>query len=51
MKESSWVLAWELPSVCATVSYKEIWASPKIKVLPSGTLAQMLELENFLTPS
>ena len=23
----SWVLAWELPSTCATMCYKEVWVS------------------------
>jgi len=30
----------------STLYYKEIWLSPKIRVLPSGTLCQTLDLEN-----
>ena len=30
---------------------KEIWVSSKISVLPSGTLSQTLDLENFATAS
>jgi len=40
-------LPWRLPSTCPTLCYKEIWVSPKIRVLPSGTLSQTLDLENF----
>ena len=31
--------------------YNEIWVSPKIKVLPSGTLYRTSDLENFGAPS
>ena len=31
--------------------YKEIWVTPKIRVLPSGTLSHTLDLENFATAS
>jgi len=34
-----------------TVSFKEIWLPPKLRVLSSGTLSQTLDLENFATPS
>ena len=34
-----------------TLCYKEIWVSPKIRVRPSGTLSQTLDLENFATAS
>jgi len=45
LNESGWFLAQELsyPTVC----YKEIQVSSKIRVLPSGTLLQTLDLENF----
>ena len=31
--------------------YKEIWVSPKIRVLPSRTLSQIPDVENFATAS
>jgi len=34
-----------------TLCYKEIWVSPKIRALPSGTLSQTPNLENFATAS
>ena len=34
-----------------TLSFKEIWLPPKLRVLSSGTLSQTLDLENFATPS
>ena len=43
------VLAWELPSICHTLCCKEIQVRSKISVLPSGTLLQTLDLENFAT--
>ena len=41
------VLARRLPSICPTLCYKEIWVSPKIRVLPSGTLSQNTGLRKF----
>ena len=49
LDESSWVF-W-LPSTYPTLSYKEIWLSPKIRVLSSGTLFQTPEWENFARAS
>ena len=40
-----------LPSTYPTLCSKEIWLSPKIRVLPSGTLSQTPDLENFATAS
>ena len=37
LHESSWFLAWRLPSAYPTLSCKETWVSPKIRVLPAGT--------------
>ena len=45
--ESSWILAWELPSTYDTLCYKIIRLCTKIRVLPSGTLLQTLDLKNF----
>jgi len=47
MNESSWFLALELPSTRPTLCSKKIRVSPKIRVLPSGTLSQTPDLENF----
>jgi len=33
----------------STLCYKEIWVSPKIMILPSGTLSQTPDFENFAT--
>jgi len=44
-------LAWRLPSTCPTLCCMEIRVSPKIKILPSGTLSETLGLENFATAS
>jgi len=41
----------ELPSTYHTLCYEEIWVSPKIRVLLSGTLFQTPDLENFATAS
>jgi len=41
----------ELPSTYHTLCYEEIWVSPKIRVLLSGTLFQTPDLENFATSS
>jgi len=40
LDESSCVLAWRIPSTCPTPCCKEIRLSPKIRVLPPGTLSQ-----------
>ena len=46
VNEWSWFLAWELPtSTYLTLCYKEIRVSSKIRVLPSGTLLQTLDLK------
>jgi len=37
------------PSTYATLCFKEIKVPPKIRVLPSGTLSQTLDFENFAT--
>jgi len=47
MNESSWFWALELPSTRPTLCSKKIRVSPKIRVLPSGTLSQTPDLENF----
>jgi len=47
MNELSWFLAWELSSTYPTLFFKEIWVPPKIRVLPSGALSQILDLDNF----
>jgi len=31
------------------LQHKEIWVSPKVKILLSGTLSQTLDIENFAT--
>jgi len=49
--ESREYLARRLPSTYSTLRYKEIWVSPKIRVLPSVTLSQTPDLENFATAS
>ena len=36
-------------STYPTPCYKKIWADPKIRLLPSGTLFQTPDLENFAT--
>ena len=51
LDKSSWFLARRLPSTIPTLCYKEIGVSPKIKVLPSGTLSQTPDVENFATAS
>ena len=47
LDESSWFLEWRPPSAYPTLSYKELWVSPKTKVLPSETLSQTPDLEDF----
>jgi len=49
--ESIWYLARRLTSTFPALCYQEIWLSPKIRILPFGTLAQTRELENFATAS
>ena len=49
LNESRWFWARELPSTRPTHCYKEIQVIPKMRVLPSGTLFQTLDLENFAT--
>ena len=39
LDESRWFLAWMLPSTYSTLCYQEIWVSPKVGILPSGTLS------------
>ena len=41
------VLLWLGTQRLPSTYYKEIWMSPKMKVLPSGTLSHTLDLENF----
>ena len=43
------VLAWRLPSTYPSQYFKEICVSPKMKVLPAGTLSQTQDLEK-ITP-
>jgi len=47
LNKPSWFLACELPSTHVTLCYKEIRVSPKIRILPSGTLSLTPDLENF----
>jgi len=35
LNESSWFLAWELPSICPTLYCTNIRVPPKIRILPS----------------
>jgi len=51
LDESSWFLAWRLPSTYPTLRFKEIRVSLEIRLLPSETLPQTLDLENFATAS
>jgi len=50
--ESSWFLAWVLPSTYLTLSYKEIWYLQKLGQAPTSlwdfvTLSQTPDLEQF----
>jgi len=45
LNESSWFLARELHPTYPKLCYEEIWVPPKIRVLPSGTLPQTLDLQ------
>ena len=47
----SWFLARRLPSTCPTLCFKEIWITPKIRILPFGTLSQTVDLQNFAMAS
>jgi len=48
--ETTWFLAWRLPFIYPALCYEEMWVSPKIKVLPSGTCnSQTPDLENQST--
>jgi len=49
LNESSWIFGRRLFSTCPTLCYNEIQISTKIRVLPSGTLSQTPDLENFAT--
>jgi len=40
-----------LPSTYPTLCYKEMWVSPKTRVLASGTLSQTPDLKNCATAS
>ena len=51
LKESNWYLAWRHPSSYPTLCCKKIRISPKIRVLPCGTLSRTSDLENFTTAS
>ena len=51
LDESSWFLAWMLPFTYSTLCYKEIWVFPKMRTVPSVTLSQTPDLENFATAS
>jgi len=42
-------LSWRFFSTYRTLYCKEIWVTPKIRVLPSGTLSKILDLQNFVT--
>ena len=42
-------MTWTFPSTDSTLVHKEIRVSPKIRVLPSETLFQTLDFENFAT--
>jgi len=51
LKESKLYLAWRHPSSYPTLCCKKIRISPKITVLPCGTLSRTSDLENFTTAS
>ena len=51
LDESSWLLALRLLSIHLTLCYKEMWVSPKIRVLPSGTLSRTQDFKNFAAAS
>jgi len=48
-EESSWFLSLELPSTHPILREKEIRVPSQIRVLPSGTLSQTPDLENFVS--
>jgi len=45
------VLAWRLPFTYPILCCKEIWVFLKIRAIPSATLSQTPDLENFVTAS
>jgi len=47
LKVSSWVLARKLPFTYPTLFEKEIRVSPKMRVLPAGTLPKTPDIESF----
>jgi len=47
--DESLVLAWRLPSSYPRLRFKEIWVSQNIRVLPSGTSSQTLDLDKKLS--
>jgi len=47
LDESSCFLVRRLCSTYPTLCYKDIWVSPKIRVLPAGTLSQTPDLETI----
>jgi len=51
LDESSWVLAWRLPSTYPTLYYEEIGVSLKTRALPSGTLSQLRTLKKKFATS
>jgi len=51
LDKSSWFLALRLLSTHLTLCYKEMWVSPKIRVLPSGILSRTQYFKNFATAS
>jgi len=51
LKKSSWFLARGASFNLPNTVFKKIRVSPKIKVLPSGTLPRTLDLENIATAS
>jgi len=46
LDESSWFLARRLPSTDPTLCCKEIWVSPKVRVVPCGTSSETPDLKN-----
>ena len=51
LDESSWFLAWRLPSTYHTLCFKEIWVSPKIRELPTVTLSHTPDSKKFAATS
>jgi len=48
--ESSWVMTFKFHSTCSTLCCKKIQVISIIRVLPSDTLSQTLDLQNFPWP-